>query len=86
MSLYPLDSAAREAIRAALVAASGNVRAASRTLYPERSPRGAYDKLHREIGRLDLRAWLTEAYDRTDRQPVQKQNRTPARRKAKPDK
>ena len=75
-ALSPIDTAAREAIRAALVAASGNVRAASRALYPDRSPRGAYDKLHREIGRLDLRAWLTESYDRTDRQPVQKQNRT----------
>ena len=70
MSLSPLDRAARETIRAALAAASGNVRVASRVLYPDRSPRGAYDKLHREIGRLDLRVWLTESYDRSGRQPV----------------
>ena len=59
-----IDAAAQEAIRAALVAASGNVRAAAAAL--SRHP----STLHRQIDRLGLRTWLTEAYDRTDRQPV----------------
>lgn len=59
-----LDAAAREAIRAALVAASGNVRAAAAAL--QRHPA----TLHRQIDWLGLRVWLTEAYDRTDRQPA----------------
>ena len=63
-----IDHAARECIRAALVAASGNVRAAAAL---SRHP----STLHRQIDRLGLRAWLTESYDRTDRQ----QNRTSAR-------
>lgn len=58
-----LDVAGREAIRAALASCSGNVRRAAEGL--DVSER----KLHSEITRLGLRAWLTESYDRTDRQP-----------------
>jgi hypothetical protein len=67
--LSPLDEATRATIRAALVAASGNVRAASRVLYPERTARGAYNKVHREIRRLGLLDWLNGEYELAARQP-----------------
>ena len=58
-----LDSAARDTIRAALVAASGSVRGAARALdVPERT-------LHRRIAELGLREWLTAEYKRGARQP-----------------
>lgn len=58
-----LDAAAREAIRAALVASSGSVRGAAGILsVSERH-------LHREIDRLGLREWLTGEYERGARQP-----------------
>ena len=50
-------------LRAALRAASGNVLAAAEALHV--SPR----TLHRRIADLDLRAWLSETYPRSKRQP-----------------
>jgi hypothetical protein len=62
-----LDLAAREAIRAALVAASGSVRRAAEAL---RDATGWPSErvLHREIVRLGLRPWLTDEYERAARQ------------------
>jgi hypothetical protein len=64
-----IDAAAREAIRAALVAASGNVRRAAQALqdatgWPKERT------LHREIDRLGLRPWLTDEYELGARQPA----------------
>jgi len=70
------DDAAREAIRAALVEHSGNVRRAAEQLDV------SYAQAQRETTRLGLRAWLDGEYTRADRQP---QNRTGARRPAKSD-
>jgi transcriptional regulator of acetoin/glycerol metabolism len=58
-----LDDAAREAIRAALVAHSGNVRRTAVALDISRAT------LDREIVRLGLREWLTDEYERAARQP-----------------
>jgi transcriptional regulator with GAF, ATPase, and Fis domain len=57
-----LDAAAREAIRAALRASNGNVRAAARSLDV------SHDTVQRYVERLGLRAEL-DGYTRSDRQP-----------------
>jgi hypothetical protein len=58
------DRAAYAAIRAALVAHSGNVREASKVLAVSPST------LHRHIDAVGLRGWLTDEYERGARQPV----------------
>lgn len=55
--------AEREAIRAALAAASGNVRSTAVAL------RCARATLDRRINSLGLRDWLTATYSRSVRQP-----------------
>lgn len=66
--------AAREAIRAALVATRGNVRAAAKALGVSPAT------LHRRVNALALRVWLTEEYERGARQPARR--RGGARRRA----
>jgi hypothetical protein len=57
------DAAEAARVRRALVAASGNVRAAAAAL-------GVGERgLHKAIGRLGLRGWLTAEYERAARQP-----------------